>query len=91
MIICGVKECFENLKLTLEAIELDQAVEQTKLHAKRLAADIESKVDNANTKEKSHVRSRAARQMSTQIISNCKFCTGIHRHGNCHTYVWQGT
>ena len=62
MIICGVidnglREPQIDLK---KAVELGQAAEQTKLHAKQIANDMEKRVENVNKYKKKRVNSSRA-------------------------------
>ena len=72
-----------------KAVELGQAAEQTKLHAKQIANDIEKRVENVNKHEKKRVnysRPPASGENSAQIFRNCRFCAGSHRRGNCPAF-----
>ena len=95
MIICGVidnglrERMLREPQIDLKkAVELGQAAEQTKLHAKQIANDMEKRVENVNKYEKKRVNSSRpqASRDSGQLFRNCKFCAGSHQRGNCPAY-----
>ncbi len=60
-------------------IELGQTAEQTKIHAKQLAVDIENKLTMSTEETLIGKDLRVAPQESgSQLFRNCKFCAGTH-------------
>lgn len=96
MIICAVTDnglrerMLREPKIDLKkAVELGQAAEQTKLHAKQIAHDMEKRVENVNKHEKKTgklFRPLASGENSAQIFRNCKFCAGSRQRRNCPAY-----
>ena len=99
MIRCGVsdhglrermlREPDINLK---KAVELGQAAEETKLHAKQLAEDMSRSVHKIKKhkhgipKDKEEKRSKSPAKTAVKMINNCKFCAGSHPRGKCPAY-----
>ena len=99
MIICGVsghglrermlREPDINLK---KAVELGQAAEETKLHAKQLAEDMSRSVHKIRKhkhgipKDKEEKRSKSHAKTAVKMINNCKFCAGSHPRRKCPAY-----
>ena len=99
MITCGVsdhglrermlREPGINLK---KAVELGQAAEETKLHAKQLAEDMSRSVHKIKKhkhgipKDKEEKHSKSHAKTAVKMINNCKFCAGSHPRGKCPAY-----
>ena len=105
MIICGVADralrerMLRELKIDLKkAIELGQAAEQTKQHAKQLTTQVDRSLNKiSHSKRKGRKQSIAGaasnetedqhfKGKQSEMIKHCKFCAGSHARGRCLAY-----
>ena len=105
MIICGVSDralrerMLREPKIDLKkAIELGQAAEQTKQHAKQLTTQVDRSLNKiSHSKRKGRKQSIAGaasnetedkhfKGKQSEMIKHCKFCAGSHARGRCPAY-----
>ena len=89
MVICGVndnklRERFlreTEISLT-KVIQLGQAEEKTKIYTKQPRGESETLIYQVSQKP----NVVKCRDINTSVITNCKFCGGSHKRGNCLAY-----
>ena len=105
MIICGVNDkalrerMLRERKIDLKkAIELGQAAEQTKQHAKQLSNQMnrslnkmtrcskESKKQSVAAAAPGDTEEKQHKHDRSRMIKHCKFCTGNHPRGHCAAF-----